>query len=329
MRWTLRTIFSLAILVGVALSQAEDFTGKCIAVTDGDTIQVMHNGKAEKIRLDGIDAPESHQAWGTQAKNALSSLVFGKDVYVYDKGKERYGRTLGIVINPNNWDVNATLVKNGFAWHYKQYSKDPNLAKYELQARAEKKGLWKDANPIPPWDFRRGITSTSSTLPLVAAPIAPTTPLTTQAPRILPPQTAPSVHANTAAMTQTVYLTNTGTKYHLAGCRYLSKSSIPITLAQTAARYTPCSVCNPPALNQSSMPATVPSATASAIPSTSVAPQLYSYPTVTQTQTAMVYVTRTGAKYHRAGCRYLSKSSIPMPRAQAMQRYTPCSVCNP
>ena len=43
----------------------------------------------------------------------------------------------------------------------------------------------------------------------------------------------------------------------------------------------------------------------------------------------IVYVTRTGAKYHRASCRYLAKSSIPMPLKEAKQRYTPCSVCNP
>jgi endonuclease YncB( thermonuclease family) len=212
--------FLLSLLCAAA--PAEDWTGKCVSVTDGDTIQVMHNGKAERVRLDGIDCPETGQAFGNVAKQAASQLCFGKDLKVIDHGKDKYGRTLGTIINPaSGMDINATLVRSGYAWHYKQYSKDKALAQCETEARQARKGLWKDPSPIPPWDYRHGGNR--------AAP-------------------APATGKTTAATDQardTVYVTNTGKKYHRAGCRYL-KSSIPLPLSQAAASYEPCSVCNPP-----------------------------------------------------------------------------------
>lgn len=75
----------------------EKFTGKCVAVTDGDTLQVLLQKRPIKVRLQGIDAPESGQPWGQQSKNALSKMAFGKTVTVYPTGQDRYGRTLGWV----------------------------------------------------------------------------------------------------------------------------------------------------------------------------------------------------------------------------------------
>ena len=66
-----------------------DFTGKCVGVSDGDTIFVMNEGKAVKIRLEGVDCPESHQDYGTKAKEFTSSMVFGKDVTVKEKDKDQ------------------------------------------------------------------------------------------------------------------------------------------------------------------------------------------------------------------------------------------------
>src|SRR5256886_10073124 len=73
------------------------FTGKVVGVSDGDTISVMHNGKAERIRLSGIDCPEKGQAFGQRAKQFTSALVFGKDVTVQVLGHDKYGRTIGEV----------------------------------------------------------------------------------------------------------------------------------------------------------------------------------------------------------------------------------------
>src|SRR5205809_3843723 len=73
------------------------FTGKVVGVSDGDTISVMHNGKAERIRLSGIDCPEKGQAFGQRAKQFTSALVFGKEVTVAVQDSDKYGRTIGEV----------------------------------------------------------------------------------------------------------------------------------------------------------------------------------------------------------------------------------------
>ncbi len=63
-------------------SPAQQFTGKVVGMTDGDTITVLHQGKPERIRLNGIDCPEKHQPFGKQAKRFASQLVYGKTVTV-------------------------------------------------------------------------------------------------------------------------------------------------------------------------------------------------------------------------------------------------------
>jgi endonuclease YncB( thermonuclease family) len=105
------------------LSKAH-LTGKVTAIADGDTITVLDSNRVQhKIRLDGIDAPESGQPFGTQAKKAISDKVFGREVNVVTTGQDRYGRTLGHVYLGNRW-INRELVEEGWAWHYVQYSRD-------------------------------------------------------------------------------------------------------------------------------------------------------------------------------------------------------------
>jgi endonuclease YncB( thermonuclease family) len=84
-----------------------------VGVLDGDTIEILHNNHAERIRLSGIDCPEKGQAYGQRAKQAASALAFGKDVTIQTHGKDKYGRTLGEVILPDGTNVNHTLVKEG------------------------------------------------------------------------------------------------------------------------------------------------------------------------------------------------------------------------
>jgi micrococcal nuclease len=115
-----------------------------------------------KVRLEGVDCPESHQDYGTKAKQFTSDLVFGKEVKVVAKEKDRYGRTVGTVF-VDEQNLNLSLVKAGLAWHYKQYSKDETLAQAETDARAAKIGLWSVPDPTPPWDFRRGGSKSSAT----------------------------------------------------------------------------------------------------------------------------------------------------------------------
>jgi micrococcal nuclease len=147
-------IKQLAICILSLLVSADTFKAKVIGVTDGDTIVVLtENNQQIKIRLEGIDCPESHQDFGYRSKQATVELCFGKDVTVQKSGEDRYGRTLAYVF-VGDLCVNKELLRLGMAWHYKQYNKDQELAKLETEAREKKIGLWSQPNPTAPWDFR-------------------------------------------------------------------------------------------------------------------------------------------------------------------------------
>ncbi|RYX86858.1 micrococcal nuclease [bacterium] len=125
-----------------------------MAVTDGDTLKILVGTTTTVIRLNGIDAPEKAQAFGTQSKNSLSSLAFGKTITVYPAGKDRYSRVLGWVF-VGSTSVNSEQVKRGFAWWYRQYApKEAKLAALETSARKARVGLWSDATPVAPWQWR-------------------------------------------------------------------------------------------------------------------------------------------------------------------------------
>jgi endonuclease YncB( thermonuclease family) len=136
-------------------------TGHVVRVADGDTVTILDsNNTQHRIRLQGIDAPESHQAFGTQSKKSLSEMVFDKDVTVeYDK-TDRYGRLVGKIILDGT-DIDLEQIKAGMAWHYKDYEDEQTPADRDLYARAEdearnaRRGLWVDANPIEPSEYRR------------------------------------------------------------------------------------------------------------------------------------------------------------------------------
>ena len=129
-------------------------TGPVVSVLDGDTIEVLHNGQAERIRLNGIDCPEKGQAYGKKAKQFTSTLVYGKEVTIQVLRKDRHGRTVADVVLPDGTNVSRELVRAGLAWWYRQYSKNESLGALEEGARQAKQGLWADANPVPPWEVR-------------------------------------------------------------------------------------------------------------------------------------------------------------------------------
>lgn len=140
----------------------KDFFGKVIGIKDGDTIEILVNSMPVRIRLYGIDCPEKRQAFGKKAMQYTAGLAFGKTVTAEVKNIDRYGRTVAVIILPDGTNLNYELVKNGYAWHYKQFSKDPNLERFEKEARQKKLGLWSDPNPIPPWEFRKNSRSSQN-----------------------------------------------------------------------------------------------------------------------------------------------------------------------
>jgi micrococcal nuclease len=125
--------FRVAILLWLAAPvSAEDFSGRVVAIADDDTISVMHDGRAEKVRLHGIDAPEKGQPFTNRAKQYASDLVFGKDVNVRGRKQDRYGRTIAEVFLPDGRHVNQEIVRAGLAWWFRRYApKDRELEKLE------------------------------------------------------------------------------------------------------------------------------------------------------------------------------------------------------
>jgi len=130
-----------------------DFTGKVVAVADGDSVTVLRDREQVKVRLVEIDAPEKAQAFGYRSRQSLAALVHGQEVLVIEHGRDRYGRTLGRIYR-GDLDMNAEQVRQGMAWVYRKYSKDGDLVQIESEAKAAKRGLWRDPDPIPPWEWR-------------------------------------------------------------------------------------------------------------------------------------------------------------------------------
>jgi len=130
-----------------------DFSGKVVGVLDGDTIDVLVNQNPVRVRLAEIDAPEKKQPFGTRSRQALSEYVFRQAVTIRENGKDRYGRTIGTVL-VDGQSVNRAMVDAGMAWAYRTYLVDRSLLEVEARARSSKRGLWVDASPIPPWEWR-------------------------------------------------------------------------------------------------------------------------------------------------------------------------------
>lgn len=136
----------------------EGYKGKVVGVSDGDTFTLLTADKEQvKVRLSEIDAPESAQPYGTRSKQALSDLIFSKEVLVQKDDIDRYGRLVGQVF-VDDIHVNRRMVQEGMAWVYRQYLKDQTLLQDEQTARQAKKGLWSlpSTEQVPPWEWRRG-----------------------------------------------------------------------------------------------------------------------------------------------------------------------------
>ena len=105
--------------------------------------------------LSGIDCPETNQPWGQQATKLTRQLVDKKEITVRDFGRDKYHRMISQVVLSDGRNLGQELVREGFCWWYQKYApKDTVLKQLEQEARDDKRGLWGDANPIPPWEWR-------------------------------------------------------------------------------------------------------------------------------------------------------------------------------
>lgn len=146
--------------------------GRVVAVSDGDTINVLDADlHVHKIRLAGIDAPEKAQPFGQRSKEHMAGLVHGHTVKVEWTKKDRYDRIVGQVwVQPPDCkscgltlDASRSQLEAGLAWWYRKYAHEQapkDRTDYEAEesrARERKLGLWSDPNPLPPWDWRKGV----------------------------------------------------------------------------------------------------------------------------------------------------------------------------
>ncbi len=156
----MRLSFAAALLLASLTCNAATIEGNVVGVADGDTITLLDSTNTQhKIRLSGIDAPEKKQPFGNRSKESLSDLVFAKTVTVETDKLDKYKRNVGKVL-VNGVDANLEQVKRGMAWHYKAYEREQPAADRkaysdeENEAKAARRGLWNDAEPVPPWVFR-------------------------------------------------------------------------------------------------------------------------------------------------------------------------------
>jgi endonuclease YncB( thermonuclease family) len=126
------------LLLVTGQANASSFTGKLVKVLDGDTVEVLHNGKAERIRLAQIDCPEKNQPFSQTAKRYVLDVAAHKIVTVQVETVDRYGRTVGEVFLPDGSNLNKQIVGAGFAWQYKKYSKDTEYSDLEKSAKGER-----------------------------------------------------------------------------------------------------------------------------------------------------------------------------------------------
>ena len=160
-------ITGLLLLLSLA-AQAEELEGEVVSIADGDTFTLLVDDVQYRVRLSGIDTPERGQPYANAARNALSDLIFRRQVRVEGRKTDRYGRVIGRVwVQPRDCsrcaktlDVSLALLTTGMAWWYRYYADEQpeeERGQYEFaefEAKAKGAGLWRDENPVPPWEWR-------------------------------------------------------------------------------------------------------------------------------------------------------------------------------
>jgi micrococcal nuclease len=150
-----RTVLLVFLLLIITQCQKKPLAGQVVGVSDGDTFTLLAAGdKRIRVRLYGVDAPEKGQDFSQVAKTFLSDLIFGKEVRLEEKDRDRYGRVVAIAY-VGKTNVNEALLAAGLVWHYKQHDKTQSWSDLEMRAHKERRGIWSIKDPEPPWDFRR------------------------------------------------------------------------------------------------------------------------------------------------------------------------------
>ena len=149
-----------ASLIGLSsLANAAEFSGKVIAVLDGDTLMVIRDGHPVKVRFAEIDAPEKAQPFGMASKKSLSEMVMGKQIKVVTRAVDDYGRLVALV-SVGELNVNHEQVRRGMAWEYSRFHSNRELMALQREAQLAKRGLWAEEGAIEPSQWRKQHPST-------------------------------------------------------------------------------------------------------------------------------------------------------------------------
>lgn len=155
------------------IAEAADFSGKVLAVLDGDTLLVLRNcegvepkapgtlrrppcgdNRPAKVRLAEIDAPEKAQPYGTASQESLVELVMGKQIKAAVRAADDYGRLVATV-HADGFNVNHEQVRRGMAWEYSRFHSNRGLMALQHEAQQAKRGLWADEEAVEPSHWRK------------------------------------------------------------------------------------------------------------------------------------------------------------------------------
>lgn len=153
------TVISRSLPVSTAprgLEAIDSLRGRVSSVIDGDSLELRGADSTRyEIRLHGVDTPEWNQPYGDNAERALSRKLRNRIVTVEAQDIDSYGRLVGTVLYDGE-NINLQMIREGHGWWYREYARgEQELARAEEAAREAGLGLWRQPEPIPPWEWRR------------------------------------------------------------------------------------------------------------------------------------------------------------------------------
>lgn len=156
-------LIAVSLLLALPAAAENEFDARVLQVADGDSVRVVDgHGRQRSLRLADIDAPELQQAEGIACRNALRDRLQRQTVRVRVLERDQYNREVARLFQGNT-DINLDAIARGCAWHYRSVARQRGDAatyamyeRAEQQAKSGRSGLWRHANPTPPWRFRRG-----------------------------------------------------------------------------------------------------------------------------------------------------------------------------
>ncbi len=159
----LQALFFLVAVIGVVVPEPvaarrqrlRAFEAQVVAVSDGDTLVVQYGGRNLRVRLAEVDSPELKQPYGREARVFTARMVLDKVVRIEPRTIDDYDRVVARVLTQDGKDLSEELLRHGLAWWYRRYSGDKRLEALETEAKNQKRGLWADPDPVPPWLYRR------------------------------------------------------------------------------------------------------------------------------------------------------------------------------